>query len=293
MKSLKHIRVAISLTLLIEGVVWVIAGILASRNLGGEQAQASVASAGYTGLTRWLQITPSLAVSGLGATLGAAIIWLIITFLLGRVYCSTACPVGTLQDVVIHLRRRLPAARFRHFAYKKPNSIRYVTLGIYVVAVITGIGCIPLLLEPWPAFVNSITQFSGAGIHYTLTSLGVGTLFGLACAIISVLFIFAYALMTGRDFCNDVCPIGTVLRMAGSRSLMHIEMYPDRCTSCLKCQDVCKASCIDIKTRTIDNARCIRCFNCVNVCNDDAIRFTLDHNGVITALFQKELKGSS
>lgn len=293
MKSLKHIRVAIALTLLIEGIVWVIVGILASRQLGDEQTQASVASAGYTGVARLLQITPSLALSGLGATLGAASVWLVITFLLGRVYCSTACPAGTLQDIVIRLRSRLPSPRFKRFTYKKPNSIRYVTLGIYAVAVITGIGCIPLLMEPWPAFVNAITAFSGSGMHYTLTSLGVGASLGLVCAIVSVLFIFVYAMMTGRDFCNDVCPVGTLLRMVGSRSVMHIELYPDKCTSCLKCQDVCKASCIDIKTRTIDNARCIRCFNCINVCNDDAIRFTVDHNGVITALFQKELKGTT
>ncbi|MCM1320105.1 MAG: 4Fe-4S binding protein [Muribaculaceae bacterium] len=292
MKSLKHIRVAIALAMLVEGVVWVVLGILAASKVSGGEPDAVVAPE-YIGVTRMLQITPSLAAAGLGATIGAALFWLVVTFILGRVYCSTTCPVGTLQDVAIRFRHFLPGRRFKHFAYKKPSSIRFLPLGIYIVAMIVGIGCIPLLLEPWPTFVNAITELSGSGMHYTLVSLGVGSLLGLVCAILSVLFVFAYAMMTGRDFCNEVCPVGTLLRMVGSHSVMHIELYPDKCTACLKCQDVCKASCIDIKTRTIDNARCIRCFNCINVCDDDAIRFTLDHNGVITGLFQKELKGTT
>lgn len=289
MKSLKHIRAAISLTFLIEAIVWVISGVIATSQVAEPGAHTPVASAGYAGAARLVQIAPSLASAGLGAVLGATVIWLAVTFLLGRVYCSSVCPVGTLQDVVIRLRSHLPGMKRKHFAYKKPNRIRFVTLGIYAVAMVLSIGCIPLLLEPWPAFVNVLTHVSGGGMHFSLAGLGVGSALGVVCAIVSVLFIFAYAMMTGRDFCNDVCPVGTVLRMAGSHSVMHIELYPDRCTACLKCQDACKASCIDIKTRTIDNARCIRCFNCVSVCEDDAIRFTVDHNGVITALFQRNL----
>lgn len=256
--------------MLVESGIWVVAGLAAPS---------------YAGVARAVQISPSLAASGVGATVAAAALWLAVTFFAGRVYCSSVCPIGTLQDIVIRLRRSLPGAR--PFRYKRGNSYRFAVLGAYVASFVVVIGCVPLLFEPWPAFVNMVSRLSGAGEHHSLVSLGVGAAAGLVCAFVSLLFPLLYALVAGRDFCNDVCPIGTILRPIGSRAVMHIELYPDRCTSCLKCQDVCKASCIDIKTRTIDNGRCVRCFNCVNVCDEDAIRFTVDRNGVITALFQR------
>ncbi|MCM1006255.1 MAG: 4Fe-4S binding protein [Prevotella sp.] len=272
MKSLKHIRIAISLIMLAECILWV---------------SAALAAPPHAAMARALQISPALAAAGIGASVGAALLWLVATLLFGRIYCSSVCPAGTLQDFAIRLRPLLPGKKYKRFAYKKPNNRRFLMLGIYAVSMVFAIGCVPLLLEPWPAFTNALSQFTGAGMHYSLVPLGVGALLGLICAVASVLLVFVYALLTGRDFCNEVCPIGTVLRLPAAYSLMHIELYPDNCTSCLKCQDVCKASCIDIKTRTIDNARCVRCFNCVNVCDEGAIRFTFDKSGVITGLFQR------
>lgn len=257
--------------MLIESAVWVLAGL-------GAPFHARIA--------RYVQLTPSLASVGIGATVGAGVLWLLATFLLGRVYCSTVCPVGTLQDAAIRLRSCLPKGRSRRFSYKKTNNRRFLMLGIYIASFVLATGFVPLLLEPWPAFVNALSNFSGSGMHFSLASLGVGAAIGMTCAVAGVLLVLVYSMLTGRDFCNDVCPVGTALRLASAHTLMHIELYPDRCTSCLKCQDVCKASCIDIKSRTIDNARCVRCFNCVNVCEDNAIRFTIDRDGVASALFQ-------
>lgn len=272
MKSLKHIRVAVSLVMLAECAIWVLAGLSAP-------AHSRVAVS--------LQLSPSLAPVGVGATLGAGVFWLLATFMLGRVYCSSVCPVGTLQDMAIRLRGLLRRRRGSRFRYRGNDRRRFLMLGIYVVSLVAAIGCVPLLLEPWPAFVNALGQSGLGGMHPALKGLEVGAVLGTTCAAVSVLLVLAYAMMAGRDFCNEVCPVGTMLRLVSARSVMHIELYPDSCTGCLKCQDVCKASCIDIKTRTIDNGRCVRCFDCVAVCDDDAIRFTIDRGGVASPLFQR------
>lgn len=268
--TLRHIRILLSLLILALSVVWALHSL-------GAPAPSRIARA--------LQITPCAALSSMGATLTAAIIWLAATFLLGRVYCSTVCPVGTLQDAAIRLRRFLPAKR-RRFSYRKPGRRRFIMLALYILSFILAIGCVPLLLEPWPAFVNAISRLTGSGMHPSLAALGTGASMGLICALLSVLLVFMYALFTGREFCNEVCPVGTLLQIPASRSLMHIELYPDKCNACLKCQDVCKASCIDIKSRTVDNARCVRCFNCISVCECDAIIFTSDRATPASPLFQ-------
>jgi polyferredoxin len=46
-------------------------------------------------------ITPGTAIA-----LGFVLV-LVLTFLGGRIYCSTICPLGILQDVIIFLRRKV------------------------------------------------------------------------------------------------------------------------------------------------------------------------------------------
>ena len=49
------------------------------------------------------QIILSLGSSAIGALL----VWIVLTLLFGRVYCSSVCPVGTLSDLFIRLRRNI------------------------------------------------------------------------------------------------------------------------------------------------------------------------------------------
>jgi polyferredoxin len=57
----------------------------------------------------YLQFTPSvlkMITPGTAIALGFVLV-LVLTFLGGRIYCSTICPLGILQDVIIFLRRKV------------------------------------------------------------------------------------------------------------------------------------------------------------------------------------------
>ena len=63
---------------------------------------ASVIPPWFSGGILYLQFIPSLLAFMHGAAIGAAG-WLFVvalTVLFGRVYCSTVCPLGTLQDAI-------------------------------------------------------------------------------------------------------------------------------------------------------------------------------------------------
>ncbi|MBD5230947.1 MAG: 4Fe-4S binding protein [Bacteroidales bacterium] len=275
MKALKHIRVLVSIVMLIECVALVWLG-------AGAPLHARVAGA--------MQLSASKIAMGITASVGAWIVWLLATLLLGRVYCSSACPVGTLQDVV---RRASCLIKPRPYRRRAASRTRWWVLAAYAAAVVAGVGIVPLLIDPWPSFVNGVEQsghLAGPGLTHPLlvTRIGLGALWGVLASVASVALIAAWAVMRGRDFCNEVCPVGSILALAAERSMLHLELIPDRCTSCLRCEDVCKAGCIDIKTRTIDNARCVRCFNCLAECPDDAIKYQINRNGIITPMFQRK-----
>lgn len=272
-KKLKHIRIVLSLLMLGECMALALLWPSAPK---------------HAVLAGQLELSTSLFASTLAASIGVLAIWVVVTLLLGRVYCAAFCPVGTVMDIVRAGQRKL-TGKALICRKREGKPIRWWILGVYAVAVAIGAGIVPLLLEPWPAFVNIVQQLSGQGgeHHAMVVSLGVSGLWGLVCGLVSLLLFIAYSLATGRDFCNDVCPVGSLLALSSHGSAMHIELIPDKCNSCLLCEDVCKAGCIDIKTRRVDNARCLRCFNCVTVCPNDAIRYQLNSNGILTPMFRR------
>lgn len=224
-------------------------------------------------VSKKVQIIPS----AIAVTIGATLVWLLITFLLGRVYCSTVCPVGTLQDVVINLKRRIPRLK-KPFSYKTPKRWRLIPFFIYLVFLVGGLFFIPYLLEPWNIMRNMASTVRPDAIQNSWMTLGVGAGVGILAGCVSFVGIVLAAFFTGRDFCNTVCPIGNAMIFIGDQTLYRIEIDPDKCVGCLKCEDVCKSSCIKVTERFVDNSRCVRCFDCLAECPNDAIRYQSDRN---------------
>ena len=67
-------------------------------------------------LARWQFLPAVLSVSAMSVCL-----LLLLTLAFGRIYCSTLCPLGTVQDVINAVHNlRTKSARTR-FTYRKPN----------------------------------------------------------------------------------------------------------------------------------------------------------------------------
>ena len=77
----------------------------------------------------------------------------------------------------------------------------------------------------------------------------------------------------GRLYCNLVCPVGTLLGLVSRVSRLRIGIDAQSCTRCRRCEDVCKAGCIDLNALTVDASRCVSCFNCLASCPHGAMGF--------------------
>lgn len=248
-----------------------------------------------------MQIIPS----ALSMTIGATSLWLVATFLLGRIYCSSVCPVGALQDSATWLRRKLTGLKFvkrvrigvNHrllfppFRYKRPRSLRKYILVIYAGFLLLGLITFAALLEPWNMMraAARLTNHQGAEEWKWLFFAGNVVIGG----IIGMLILFAiwlWALFAGRRFCVEVCPIGTILGYISYRAIYQIEIDPDRCTNCLRCEEVCKSGSIKIVSRYVDNGNCVRCFDCLKVCGDNAIRYQRNRNRRSNPLLQRRAR---
>jgi ferredoxin-type protein NapF len=77
----------------------------------------------------------------------------------------------------------------------------------------------------------------------------------------------------GRLYCNLVCPVGALLGLVSKISLVRIGIDQKVCNGCKRCQNVCKAGCIDLKKNFVDPSRCVACYNCLAACPDQAVKF--------------------
>ena len=269
MKQLRIIRICLATLFFIGALAYLAIGLPVHRSLGFIQK---------------IQIIPS----AISYSLGAIIAWLVITLLLGRVYCSTVCPVGTLQ-AIFSKGRKLIRPLNKPFSYRPGSKMRYYILGAYIFCVIAGVAAVPFWIEPWSIMRNISGDIHPSAEKIEWIRIGVGVTTGIIAGVVSALLLLIVALFTGRGFCTDICPVGTALGCFSNYTLYHIEIDPDRCINCMKCEDICPSQCIKVSSRHVDNSRCVRCFDCGYVCPNDAIRLQINRNKRANPLFQTTL----
>ena len=236
-----------------------------------------------------LQIIPSLLkiVHFAGFASLGLIVTIVLTLLFGRVYCSSICPLGTYQDIIIRFSRRNRKRRW--YKYKKPQyALHYILLAFVVIAVLFNNMILMNLLEPFSNFgrivhtlLRPIVIILNNGLSFLVSIFDSTILYAIPFQKFS-LFVFApvilfFALVTylsfkhGRLFCNLLCPAGAILGLLSRISLFKMVINESSCTNCKLCEKVCKAKCIDSAAQKLDFSACIGCFNCVEACHTDGV----------------------
>lgn len=265
MKSLRYTRIVLELIFLASTAAYFALG-----DRGG-----------FSNFSHHLQIMTMM----LAETAGVAAIWCVVTLIWGRIYCSSVCPVGTLLDGFIFLRKHIRPRR--PFRYSQSAKFRYIVLCIYIALLVCGLSGAAFIVDPW-SMTGNIAGAAGSETARTVwVEYSVGLALGAGIGVLSVIIIGFCGLFFGRDYCNFICPVGLALGIISSRSIFNIVIEPDKCSSCLKCEDVCKASCIKVSERYIDNTRCVRCFDCIGVCDDKALHFRAGAPRAGTPLMQR------
>ena len=177
---------------------------------------------GWFGWMAKIQFLPAV----LALNVGVVIALVLLTLLLGRVYCSVICPLGVFQDIISWVSGKVKKNRFR---YSPALSwLRYGVLAVFVVALVAGAVSLAALIAPYSAYgrivSNLLTPLYQWGNNvlvlwaervdsYAFYSVDVWmkglSTFAVAVGTVIVLFILAWR--GGRTYCNTICPVGTVL----------------------------------------------------------------------------------
>lgn len=241
---------------------------------------------GWFGWLAKIQFLPAV----LALNVGVILLWVVLTLVFGRVYCSVICPLGVFQDVVSWFSGRRKKKKYR-FSYSPAVSwLRYGVLGVFIIAMIAGIGSVVALLAPYSSYGrivsnlfapvyqwgnNVLAYFAERSDSYAFyeTSVWLKSLptFIIAAGTFVVLVVLAWR--NGRTYCNTICPVGTVLGFFSRYSLFRPEIDAEKCTNCSLCSRKCKAACINYKDHRIDYSRCVTCMDCIDTCKHGAISY--------------------
>jgi ferredoxin len=230
------------------------------------------------------QLIPSLirASVSLGAVSAGLFFILVLTLLFGRVYCSAICPLGILQDIAIHLAKRIN--RRRWFRFKTQfYKVHYILLGVTAIFTFAGNILLLNLFEPFSNYGRIVSNilsplvvlsnnFFGKAFEYFGLSLLVQipllhiSIISIILPLLFFLFIIYLAYKHGRLFCNLLCPAGALLGLISRFSLFKIVIDENNCKECGLCEKVCKSGCINSDLKEVDFAACVGCFNCIDAC---------------------------
>lgn len=193
------------------------------------------------------------------ALTGALIVFIFYALLGGRVFCGWICPVNMITDASCKARNYFKLdSVWRSWDIRR--SIRYWVTGLsIVISMIIGVAAFE--------WISPIGMLHRGVIH----GIGLGWAFVLA------VFLFdLFAVKNG--FCGHLCPLGGFYSIAGRFGFLRIGYDRDKCTSCMKCVEICPEKqvlhMVGRQSGAVLSGECINCGRCIEVCDDDAVNFS-------------------
>lgn len=196
------------------------------------------------------------------------VLLLLSSAIFGRWYCAFLCPLGSLQDLAACFRRK-------NWRYRTSSMMLRMTALIGAAALaVAGALSLASWIDPWSIFSRFITcdiqPLVRIAFRADLPGLSLETVIpaGLAMAVILVVSAFS-----GRWFCGNLCPVGTVLGLLNRLAPLRLRLEQSACIYCGRCTSVCPASCLDGARKVLDSTRCTYCLACLDACPTGSLRY--------------------
>ena len=229
----------------------------------------------------FLELDPLVAISSfltswtLYKGLALSLLIIITTLIFGRYFCSWICPMGILNQWISHvMNRKRPVDDYKINAYKSIFRFKYYLLTVLLI--LAAFGSLQIgLFDPISFITRSFSISLLPAFHYSGGSLYLKQpLFygGVLIAVVFIAVLFANRFIP-RFWCRMLCPLGALLGVLSSRSILRIRRDVEKCTDCQKCLRYCHGAC-DPHTE-LRASECHICMNCIEDCPEHAVHYGL------------------
>ena len=246
-----------------------------------------------------LALTTALAIREPIARFWPALLTLVVTFALGRVFCGWFCPLGATLDFT-GARLGARAARRRVAAWDG-SRVKYLLLAAVVAASAAGWQS-AWFLDPFSILARGLSLTLIPAFNVATNAVFNGVYFNAPAArplsepVFDLLkehvltfdqqrFRWAWLplLLLGavvalerwqpRFWCRNLCPLGGLLSLcARGRGLAR--RVSDRCTDCGACHGACPVGLLGEGSHRRSQSECTACMLCPGVCPEEAIGFS-------------------
>ncbi len=242
---------------------------------------------------------------------------ILLTVILGRVFCGWICPMGTLLDWLdkgIHPQKH-PAVHLR--------KIKYLLLIVLLISSAFSLQLIGFLdpfsllvrgaafsIDPmlnWfftgffdtiyahaPAVADHVTEPIYSVLKNGLLPFRQSYYFLSSFSLIILIVIGALEKLGKRFWCRNLCPLGALLAVFSRWSFFR-RIPATSCKNCPKCAPNCRMNAFDPDTGKLHHEECNLCMDCVDDCVNQSPRFafTKRNNPVPVDLSRRAFVGSA
>jgi cytochrome c oxidase accessory protein FixG len=202
--------------------------------------------------------------------------FLLVTMLLGRVWCGWLCPQTTLTDLAEWFAARL-SLRGKGGNHKAGITQKLVLQLVYLLlAFLVSANLLWYFIEP----ANFFTMLLSGQLHYA-------TWISLMLVALTIYLDLTYL---GRLMCRDFCPYGRFQTVLADHSTLALHLPPAELERCIKCNSCVRVCPMGIDIRRGYQVECINCGRCLDACRQ--VMAKRGQSGLIRYTFGTSGKGA-
>lgn len=192
---------------------------------------------------------------------------LISAVFFGPVFCSWMCPLGTVQEWISDIGKRLKVFGKIKVPNKVHNLLKY---GRYAVLL-------------WILFVTARSGdiiFQSYDPYYALFNFYTGEV--AISALIILVAVLITSLFLERPWCKYACPFGAVLGVTNKFRIFTIKRNSQTCIDCKVCDTACPMGIEVSNVNKVSDTLCNSCLTCTsdNICPvNDTVKIDLRMGG--------------
>lgn len=173
-----------------------------------------------------------------------------LTLLFGPVFCGWVCPLGSIQEWVGKLGKRILGNRYNRLVPQKLDRVlRYLR---YVL----------LVLVLYNTARSGMLLFANVDPYYALFHFWTGETAVAALVILGVTLLLS--LFVERAWCKYACPYGAMLGLFNPIRFFKIKRQAASCIDCGLCNNTCPMN-IEVSSKeAIKDHQCISCLKCTS-----------------------------
>lgn len=181
---------------------------------------------------------------------------LLMSFILGKSFCSWVCPVGFVSDLIGEFGKKLFKRNFKlpRWADYPLRSLKYLLLFFFASTILAM--SVPQLAAFLESDYNIIADIKLFDFFRYLSPFSI--------VILTVLILLSIPVK--NFWCRYLCPYGALLGLTGLLSVLKIKRTAQTCIDCGLCDKACPSSITVSKTKYVLSDECTSCMQCVDVC---------------------------